>query len=43
MFLENAGLSVSTVLFLPNMLLTVFGGRRYITVVFERGIPCPER
>jgi hypothetical protein len=35
-FLENAGLSVSTILFQPDKLLTPFGGRRYITVVFDR-------
>jgi hypothetical protein len=35
-FLENAGLSVSTILFQPSKLLTAFGGRRYITVVFDR-------
>jgi hypothetical protein len=35
-FMENAGLSESTILFQPDKLLTPFGGRRYITVVFER-------
>jgi hypothetical protein len=35
-FLENAGLSVSTVLFHPHRLLTALSGRRYIIVVFER-------